>query len=433
MARYWLEKVVGEWGDPKGSRYKVTMDDSGFSCSVVTIRKTGRIQTGRGMIKYDSKNSCVMWGASYYLEVDENNSANVYWIPLRNVQPYTWHRLEASVRDDRLLNPSSWEAWKPHERPEEAEEGWRETSGVARLEDVVGSWKDDLGSRYIISLDESGKSCSATIVLQDGRTSLASETIKYYAKDVYWGEKYYLLATENSSICWKSVKSGEEFRWQSTQSTEEAPVEVPYILSESNLQALLKQMVGTWSDEELSTFIVTMDESGHSCSVETQRSDGKTVAFEGVLKYDAEMQCLMWGKKYYLDIKGAGEVEWVHIDNRDKSFRWLLCQSGLTEVQPIKTWSEARLEELVGQWEDDRATVFTVSLDESRLSCSVKNDLLEGESRPAEALTVEEESKRLWWGSAYYADLRDGTKGELLWTPTKSSKLSFKWHRYCWC
>ena len=46
---------------------------------------------------------------------------------------------------------------------------------------VVGSWRDDDGAIYKITMDESGWSCSASIERQDGRRYEAPETIKCYA------------------------------------------------------------------------------------------------------------------------------------------------------------------------------------------------------------------------------------------------------------
>ncbi|CAK8994016.1 unnamed protein product [Durusdinium trenchii] len=436
MALYWLEQVLGDWGDSKGNRYEVSLDETGFSCSVRTTRKGGRIQTTHRMLKYNSKTNCLMWGTSYYLEVDVSNSSKVHWKPLKDVQPYTWYRLELERQSHEIQicpEPAGWEAWDAEQfwGPDET---WPEEILPPTLEEVVGSWKDYLGSRYIITLDDSGTSCSATIVLKDGRTSLAFETIKYNASDVFWGDTYYLLPVRNdTSICWKSTESGGEFWWESCIATDSAdePLEVPYVLSRSNLQALLKQMVGRWSDEDRSTYTVTMDESGHSCTVETQRSDGRTKVSEGLLRYDAEKQCVMWGKSFYLDVRGAGDVAWVPV-GKGKIFRWLLCQSS-GSAAPIKSWAQVCLEEILGQWEDDRETVYTVSLDESLSSCSVKTQRPDGESRYSEALlTAENSSKRIWWASAYFADLQERNK-EILWMPTKPGKRTFKWHRYDWC
>eukprot|EP00438_Fugacium_kawagutii_P031588 Skav220174 [mRNA] locus=scaffold1271:52611:57047:+ [translate_table: standard] len=160
--------------------FKVRMDEGGSSCSVRTTRKNGRIETTKAMLKYDrlsaqlvcsnqrkwkgwlvglvGNSDRLMWGKSYYLQTDAYDRGKVYWKPLKNVPPYTWYRC-GSV---------------------EAEEDWKE-DWKEEAPEVVGSWRDDDGAIYKITMDETGWSCSATIERQDGRRYEARQTIKSYA------------------------------------------------------------------------------------------------------------------------------------------------------------------------------------------------------------------------------------------------------------
>lgn len=461
MALYWLEHVLGDWEDAKGNRYEVTLDERSFSGTVRTIRSNGRIQTTRGMLKYNSEDDCLMWGSSYYLQVDDYDPSQVYWKPLKSVRPYTWYRVkvpevpreswkevgwteEVKAEDKQVeekqveeehgekvevkgegegqSEEEGWEGWTPEFA--ELVELWGPgpDPGIA-LEEVVGSWKDDLGMKYFITQDDLS-TCSATIVLKDGRTSLANEIITCRDGSVWWADSYYLFSSKPGSICWKS-NSGEEFAWDSCDVAEKG-----HLMSSGNLQALLGQMCGKWSDEDSTSYTVTMDKSCRSCSVYTQRADGKARFSPGRVRYDLERQRVMWGKSYYLEVLGAGDVCWVHVGH-GKSFRWLLCQSS---GAPLKPWAQACLEEVVGQWEDQDDTLHLVTFDEAVRSCGVKTYCRDGKSRyTGNLITADPDFKRVWWGTGYYAELQYSRADELCWTPTKTSRSSFWWRRVNSC
>ena len=394
-----INKIIGEWEDEKGNHYEVEKDDDGFSCSVRTTRPEGKIQHTKGMLKFDSKADCLMWGRSYYLQPDPHDKKKIHWQPLKNVPAYTWIRCgdcpetETESCDDREL---------------------------PTLEQVIGAWRDDDGAVYTITMDASGDSASASIKRQDGRRFEAKETIKCGEQGLCWADAYMLQPVEGdgSSICWICKKSKRSFWWESI------PDKGPFVVTSCTLKSLLAQMVGSWKDEECSLYNVSLDKDGESCTVETQRPDGRTRVSQGLLKYDSKMQCVMWGKSYYLEVQGAGDVVWVHA-GRGKSFRWLLEH---------KSWAQASLEKLVGTWEDQDENLYTVTLDKPPISCSVQTDRLDGASRHFQAmLKADKDSKSIWWGTGYYVDMEPGWPNILDWLPWKESKPKFTWKRCSSC
>eukprot|EP00435_Cladocopium_sp_Y103_P020451 s1830_g5.t1 len=402
----WLDDIIGDWQDDKGNQYQVRKDEDGTSCSVRTTRKNGHVVLTRSMLKYDMKSDLLMWGRSYYLQTEAYDRSKVYWKPLKNVPPYTWYR---RYEEALVEAPSDWNGWVDGD------------CSVPTLEQVVGSWRDDDGAIYKITMDESGWSCSASIERQDGRRYEARETIKCYADGgLCWADAYFLEPVEGdgSSICWTSIKTGRGFWWESV------PDQGAFVVTRSTLQALLAQMVGQWKDEECSVYNVTMDDSGESCTVEIQRPDGRTRVSKGLLKYSTKMESVMWGRSYYLDVQGAGDVVWVHT-GQGKSFRWLLVH---------KSWAQANLEKLVGTWQDQDENLYTVTLDDPAVSCSVQLDRLDGMSRHLQSmLKADSEAKCIWWGAGYSVELAPGWPEVLHWTPSKASKGKQIWQRCSNC
>eukprot|EP00438_Fugacium_kawagutii_P014048 Skav204155 [mRNA] locus=scaffold903:269162:277661:+ [translate_table: standard] len=160
MAPSWLEDIEGDWDDTNGNHYEVWIDESGSSCSVRTTRKNGHVKTTRGMLKYDSRSDTLMWGRSYYMEMEENDNSKIHWTPLKAVQAYTWFRSE----DEAEGSDETWESSG-------------ESGNAPILQQVVGNWRDDDGTIYRITMDESGSSCSATIEHEDGRCFESKENI----------------------------------------------------------------------------------------------------------------------------------------------------------------------------------------------------------------------------------------------------------------
>lgn len=403
----WLDDIIGDWQDDKGNQYQVRKDADGTSCSVRTTRKNGHVVLTCAMLKFDVKSDLLMWGRSYYLQTEAYDHSKVYWKPLKNVPPYTWYRLYSEEAIVEAV--PDWHGWVDGDR------------SVPTLEQVVGSWRDDDGAIYKITMDQSGWSCSASIERQDGRRYEARETIKCYADGgLCWADAYFLEPVEGdgSSICWTSIKSGRGFWWESV------PDQGAFVVTRSTLQALLAQMVGQWKDEECSVYNVTMDDSGDSCTVEIQRPDGRTRVSKGLLKYSTKMESVMWGRSYYLDVQGAGDVVWVHT-GQGKSFRWLLVH---------KSWAQANLEKLVGTWQDQDENLYTVTLDSPAISCSVQLDRLDGMSRHLQSmLKADSDAKCIWWGAGYSVELAPGWPEVLHWTPSKASKGKQIWQRCSNC
>lgn len=274
------------------------------------------------MLKYDSRTDTLMWGRSYFLEMEENNNRKIYWTPLKAVTPYTWYRCDDEADEDEAEEDEE-------DEEDEDEENWDVAeSNVPILQQVVGSWRDADGTTYKITLDASGSSCSAMIQAPDGALYEAKEDIICEDQGLWWNS-YYLdhVKSGGSRIRWTCTESGKGFWWKSIpeKAAKSAPGK-PAVLSTS----VLKSLLGEWRDEEDREYLVSLDASGDSCTVEIRRPNGSSFRAEGVLKYSKAKERVMWGRSYYLEVRSAGDIVWTHT-GRGKPFRWLARVPEATE------------------------------------------------------------------------------------------------------
>ncbi|CAK9055060.1 unnamed protein product, partial [Durusdinium trenchii] len=408
-----LDLVLGEWEDANGNHYDVTLDETGESCSVRTVRSNGRIQNTRNILR--RKDNYVKWGNSYYLEINDKSMSKLKWTPLKNVQPYTWFRCNTEEKENdqakrtatadvkkKVPGPKTEKTLSEEENSEPTTRTGEEddpprggpvrSKPVATLDEVTGDWKDCDGIRYFITLDESGDTCSATTVTTNGQTSLDMAVITEEDGWLYWRNSHYLDAKDQESLRWRNIETEEEWTWKhfcagsaslAVKSAKPATWAFGFVL--------LGQTVGRWIDDQKRHYTVTMDERGNSCSVEFERGDGRNSLIPAFLKYNADLQRVMYGTQYYLQVKGAGEIAWIHL-GWGQQIRWYLCKSSKSTAQPLyvhatsvaydlkkapkvgttptKT-SPSRVEipkkgqrplkEIVGRWMDHQYSCYTVT------------------------------------------------------------------------
>lgn len=96
-----LRVLVGTWTCQLGSTYYVTPDitKNGKSCSVKTVRKSGRMRVTRALIKENRSrragDALVTWGRGFVLETSRGFPDQLTWVPRRiNGKPFYWVRAE---------------------------------------------------------------------------------------------------------------------------------------------------------------------------------------------------------------------------------------------------------------------------------------------------------------------------------------------------
>ncbi|CAK9055058.1 unnamed protein product, partial [Durusdinium trenchii] len=478
-----LDLVLGEWEDANGNHYDVTLDETGESCSVRTVRSNGRIQNTRNILR--RKDNYVKWGNSYYLEINDKSMSKLKWTPLKNVQPYTWFRCNTEEKENdqakrtatadvkkKVPGPKTEKTLSEEENSEPTTRTGEEddpprggpvrSKPVATLDEVTGDWKDCDGIRYFITLDESGDTCSATTVTTNGQTSLDMAVITEEDGWLYWRNSHYLDAKDQESLRWRNIETEEEWTWKhfcagsaslAVKSAKPATWAFGFVL--------LGQTVGRWIDDQKRHYTVTMDERGNSCSVEFERGDGRNSLIPAFLKYNADLQRVMYGTQYYLQVKGAGEIAWIHL-GWGQQIRWYLCKSSKSTAQPLyvhatsvaydlkkapkvgttptKT-SPSRVEipkkgqrplkEIVGRWMDHQYSCYTVTLDDSLQSCSVRTQRKDGRVRFTKGmLSYDEATHCIWWGNNYYLMVGPSPVNTLTWTPVNPNRQrAYTWHR----
>jgi len=147
-----LDPVLGSWEDKTGSNYKVELDGTGYSCSVVTVRSSGETKYTRGLIKLadkpDGRASCIHWGGKFALELETASSSQIRWK----------HTDEGTGKDFLWWRSSAAEIATPAGRPP------RSNSGRAP------SWQDTKAAKYEEALQAWGVSSSPKVISEVQRT-----------------------------------------------------------------------------------------------------------------------------------------------------------------------------------------------------------------------------------------------------------------------
>eukprot|EP00933_Yihiella_yeosuensis_P013430 TRINITY_DN12456_c0_g1_i1.p1 TRINITY_DN12456_c0_g1~~TRINITY_DN12456_c0_g1_i1.p1 ORF type:complete len:599 (-),score=107.37 TRINITY_DN12456_c0_g1_i1:174-1754(-) len=335
-----LDLPIGRWRDSSGrSTYKVELDpkDEG-SCILRSTLKNGRKRTTKGLIRISHDTGDVLWGHKYYLEPVTEDYTQIRWVPFSGGIDFIWDwDGEESSEDSASDSGDDDDDYDDENWPSNVEGGQKSKKSSSLAVLPVGTWCDEDGSTYEVTLDKHvGKDCTSCTIQTTrpgGKTKTTKSLIrlsKSKTEDDYavmWGQSYYLqpFTEDGRQIRWVSLHGKRDFIWDRVDDATSKDYDEDDVSSEDAKDGCSVDFpLGRWRDTKGSIYEVELDvnKDSQSCTIRTTRPSGRKMTTKGLLRI-SEGTTVMWGKSFYLKpVDGASnQIQWVSL-NGGRDFSW---------------------------------------------------------------------------------------------------------------